>query len=142
METVNLKAIEGGWRMFSKASGLGGGIHTEQDYKHALDLVEQMMNCTRSKPEREQAGHPFNQIMAYLSPMIEAYEEQHYAMPRLSPVEYLKRLMAENNLRQSDLPEIGNQSVVSQILNGNRSLNIKQVRSLATRFGVPADAFI
>jgi len=44
--------------------------------------------------------------------------------------------------RQSDLPEIGSQGVVSEILAGKPELNIRQVRALSERFGVSAATFI
>jgi HTH-type transcriptional regulator/antitoxin HigA len=39
-------------------------------------------------------------------------------------------------LRQSDWPEIGSQGVVSEILNGKRELNVRQIRETARRFRV------
>ncbi len=45
-------------------------------------------------------------------------------------------------LTQSDLPEIGSQAVVSEVLNGKRDLNVRQIRALATRFGVSPAVFI
>ena len=50
--------------------------------------------------------------------------------------------MDVHGLRQSDLPEIGAQSVVSAILAGRRSLNVRQVKALAARFGIPAANFL
>lgn len=41
-----------------------------------------------------------------------------------------------------DLPEIGSQGVVSEVLAGKRELNIRQVRALSVRFGVSAATFI
>jgi HTH-type transcriptional regulator/antitoxin HigA len=43
-------------------------------------------------------------------------------------------------MRQSDLPEIGPQSVVSAVLSGKRELNLRQVKLLAARFRVPMEA--
>jgi len=45
-------------------------------------------------------------------------------------------LMEQNDLNQSDLPELGSQGVVSEILSGKRSLNVKQISRLAKRFSV------
>jgi transcriptional regulator with XRE-family HTH domain len=44
--------------------------------------------------------------------------------------------MEEHGLTQSDLPEIGSQDVLSEILRGKRELNVRQIRALATRFHV------
>jgi HTH-type transcriptional regulator/antitoxin HigA len=62
--------------------------------------------------------------------------------PYAAPVEVLRFLMEQHGLKQGDLPEIGNQSVVSEILSGRRQLNLRQVQRLAARFGVEPGAFI
>jgi HTH-type transcriptional regulator/antitoxin HigA len=50
--------------------------------------------------------------------------------------------MEEHGLSQKDLPEIGSQGVVSEVLAGRRRLNVPQIQALAARFGVDAGAFI
>jgi len=50
--------------------------------------------------------------------------------------------MQEHRLRQSDLPEIGSQGVVSEVLAGKRELNARQIKRLAKRFGVSPAVFI
>jgi HTH-type transcriptional regulator/antitoxin HigA len=50
--------------------------------------------------------------------------------------------MAEHGLRQTDLPEVGSQGVVSEILAGKRQLNARQIAALARRFQVRADVFL
>ena len=50
--------------------------------------------------------------------------------------------MEEHDLRQSDLPEVGSQGIVSEILSGKRELNTRQIRALAERFGVSPAVFV
>jgi HTH-type transcriptional regulator / antitoxin HigA len=50
--------------------------------------------------------------------------------------------MEEHGLTQKDLPELGSQGVVSEILAGRRALNVRQIQALATRFGVDPGAFL
>ena len=50
-------------------------------------------------------------------------------------------LMESHNLKQSDLPEIGSQGVVSEILNGKRKLNLRQIKELSNRFHVMLNRF-
>ena len=74
--------------------------------------------------------------------LVHAYEEQHHPMPGSTGAETLQFLMAEHQLTQSDLPEIGSQGVVSEILHGRRELNVRQVRALAKRFHVSPAVFV
>ena len=60
----------------------------------------------------------------------------------MSAVETLRWFMERDQLRQGDLPEIGNQAKVSEILSGRRAMNLRQARALATRFGVPLEFFV
>jgi HTH-type transcriptional regulator/antitoxin HigA len=50
--------------------------------------------------------------------------------------------MVEHDLKQSDLPEIGSQGVVSEILSGKRQLNVRQIKNLSKRFKVSPAVFI
>jgi HTH-type transcriptional regulator/antitoxin HigA len=54
----------------------------------------------------------------------------------------LQFLMEEHGLTQSDLPEVGSQGVISDILRGKHELNVRQIRALAKRFQVSPAVFI
>ena len=86
--------------------------------------------------------HPLYSFLDTLGILIEAYEEQHYPIPDCSGVDMLLHFMEEYCLSQSDLPEIGSQGVVSEIINGKRELNIRQIRALAKRFNVAPAVFL
>ncbi|MET0126814.1 MAG: helix-turn-helix domain-containing protein, partial [Pseudomonas caspiana] len=60
----------------------------------------------------------------------------------LTEVDLLKALMLQNQLTGADLPEIGDKSVVSRILSGQRRLTIEMVARLAARFHVDPGAFV
>jgi HTH-type transcriptional regulator/antitoxin HigA len=47
-----------------------------------------------------------------------------------------------NNLKQSDLPEIGSQGVISEILSGKRHFNVRQIKLLSKRFNVSPAVFM
>lgn len=75
-----------------------------------------------------------------LADRIREYEGRVHPWPDTStPASVLASLMDEHGLRQSDLPEIGSQGVVSEVLAGKRQLNLRQVRALAARFSVPME---
>jgi len=50
--------------------------------------------------------------------------------------------MDQHHLTQSDLPEVGTQGVVSEILRGKHDLNVRQIKSFSERFHVPPGLFI
>jgi HTH-type transcriptional regulator / antitoxin HigA len=64
------------------------------------------------------------------------------SVPESTGVDVLRFLMEEHGLAQSDLPEVGSQGVVSEILNGRRELNLRQVRALAEKFKVSSAVFV
>ncbi len=77
-----------------------------------------------------------------LTVLIEAYEEEHYAVRSASPVEVLVELMEANNLKQKDLaPLLGSESVVSEVLRGKRELNKHHIERLSRRFRVSPAVF-
>lgn len=56
-----------------------------------------------------------------------------------SGVALLRTLMDQYHLTEN---EIGKKSLVSRILNGQRTLTLDHMRALAKRFGVPVSAFV
>jgi len=86
--------------------------------------------------------HPLTRLMDIVSDAVSAYEVEHFKEPMGKGVDALCYLMEAHGLRQTDLPEIGSQGVVSEILNGQRELNLRQIRALAARFKVSPATFI
>jgi HTH-type transcriptional regulator / antitoxin HigA len=108
---------------------------TEAEYDA---LVERLRKLRRQTAVDDSTTRMVETIEA----LIEKYDDQHYVIPDASPVEVLRFLMEEHDLKQSDLPEIGSQGVVSEVLSGHRQLNMRQIQALAKRFGVQPAAFI
>lgn len=74
---------------------------------------------------------------------VEEFENTHHALFDASPHEVLRFLLDRHGLKQTDLSfELGGQSVVSDILNGRRTVNARQAKALGMRFGVSAAAFL
>lgn len=81
-------------------------------------------------------------LLDTLGTLIRAYEETHFPMPHAGGAEVLRFLMEQHGLALTDLSEIGSQGVVSEILNGKRELNVRQIRALARRFHVSPTVFV
>lgn len=108
-----------------------GTLRTKKDYTRAVTLLDAILDEIG-----EDEKHPMAELADAISVFIEKYEAEHVPIPPAKPLAALKFLMCEHGLRQSDLPEIGSQGVVSEILAGKRELNARQIKQLAKRFGV------
>ena len=49
--------------------------------------------------------------------------------------------MEQHGLSQSEIPEVGSQGMVSEVLNGKRELNKRQIEALSRRFHLSPAAF-
>ncbi len=112
-------------------------VRTEADYDRAVVRLNELLDEVG-----DDAAHPLYGLLDTLGALVYAYESEHVAMPMATGIEALQYLMEEHGLAQSDLPEVGSQGVVSEILRGRRKLNLRQVRVLAERFHVSPAAFI
>jgi len=112
-------------------------IRNEREYELAVKRLNSMLDEIGTNE-----GHPLYALLDTLGTLVHAYEEKHYPMPECSGADMLRFFMEEYGLTQSDLPEVGSQGVVSEILNGKRELNVKQIRALASRFRVSPAVFI
>lgn len=132
---MNLRDIEAHWVALHEALGIGSPIADEVQYEHALRSVDELFDETADDP-----AHPLGGVVELLSDRIREYENRVHPWPDTStPASVLASLMEEHGLKQSDLPEIGAQSVVSAVLAGKRKLNLRQVKALANRFAVPLE---
>jgi HTH-type transcriptional regulator/antitoxin HigA len=89
-------------------------------------------------------SHPLSGLIDYMGDLVSDYEQRLHPIAQIpsEPKEILRFLMEQHHLKQSDLPEVGNQSVVSGLLSGQRSFNLRHIESLTKRFGVSAELFI
>ncbi|AOB29696.1 hypothetical protein AKI39_01880 [Bordetella sp. H567] len=143
MEAVipDLAEVARSYGEFRAVAGVGA-IRNETDYDRALTLIEAILDETRDTPAREDAAHPLADLLDLLTAAVHEYEADHHSIPASSPRDVLRFLMDQHGLTQSDLPEVGSQSVISEILAGRRSFNTRQIAALVSRFHVGADAFI
>lgn len=112
-------------------------IRTDADYDKAIAVLNQLLDAGAAE-ERS----PLADLTNMLGALIGDYEDANNPPVKVAPVAMLRFLMEQHELSQSDLPEIGSQGVVSEILHGKRDLNVRQIKKLAGRFHVPAAVFI
>lgn len=112
-------------------------IQNEREYDLAVERLNGLIDEVGTD-ER----HPLYSLLDTLGALVHAWEEQHHPMDAVSGRDVLRYLLDEHGLTQSELPEVGSQGVVSEILNGRRELNVRQIRALSGRFGVSPAIFI
>jgi HTH-type transcriptional regulator/antitoxin HigA len=84
-----------------------------------------------------------NSLLDLLTILIEAYEDVHYPIPELTPLQTLKHLMNERGSKQSDLISVfGSSGITSEVVNGKRSISKAQAKKLAEFFNVSVELFI
>lgn len=109
----------------------------EDDYDTLVRALDELLEMTGVDE-----SHPLMSLVDIIGDWIEEWDHKHHPMPEATGAEVLGYMMREHGLTQSDLPGVGPQSVVSEILSGKRQLNLRQIRWLAERFNVPVDVFI
>ncbi|MDP2432957.1 MAG: transcriptional regulator [Pseudomonadota bacterium] len=134
---MNVMDVVKPWESVNAALGLTGPVRDEAHYAALLAFVEECFDRFGG-----QESHPIFALVALVGDHIREYEARVRPWPdTTTPGALLAYLIEAHSLKQSDLPEVGPQSVVSEVLSGKRSLNLRQVQALATRFHVPMEMF-
>jgi HTH-type transcriptional regulator / antitoxin HigA len=132
--SLELQQVEKVWPLISNVLSIPRNQDELIDLSNILDeLIDEIGNSE---------NHKLASLMEIIGLLIEKYEDEHHQIPKISGVDVLKELMIDKNLKQSDLSELGSQGVVSEILNGKRELNIRQIKTLAEKFSVSPSVFI
>jgi HTH-type transcriptional regulator / antitoxin HigA len=112
-------------------------IRNGQEYDAAVERLNALVDEVGDHPQ-----DPRYRLIETLGVLIQAYDREHHSLPEASGVEVVRFLMEQHGLSQKDLPEIGSQGIVSEVLSGRRKLNVRQIHELAERFGVKPGAFL
>ena len=111
--------------------------NNKSEFNDLVNMLDELLNLVGNDENHRLIG-----LVDVLSNLIAYYEDDHAPEMTHKGIDALKFLMEAHQLSQSDLPEIGSQGVVSEILNGKRELNLRQIKSLSERFGVEPATFI
>lgn len=110
-------------------------IKTDKDYRDALERLEIIFDAPINTKEGDEAE--------ILSLLIENYENEHYPIDAPDPIEAIKILMEELNMRQKDLVGIiGGKSRVSEILNRKKKLTVDMIRDLERTLQISASVLV
>jgi len=109
-------------------------IKTRAQYDEYCNILEELMIIENKNAQDE---------IELLNLLIAKWDMEHNSFADLSPVELIKALMDENNLKSIDLAEILDLSkgTVSKILNCHKGLSKETIRRLSVYFKVSQDLF-
>ena len=133
---MNLNDLQRAWQQISQAAHIAP-IRDEAHYNEMVKLADLLVDGIGAAKK-----HPLLDLLDLVSELIRAYDAEHFVVPEASPRKVLLFLMEQHGLSQSDLPEVGNQSVISMLLSGTRQFNVRQIQALSARFHVSSSAFL
>ena len=119
-------------------------IQTDKQYAKALETLEQILESASDTPD-----DPLNPLIDMPSHAIERYEDRDDELSRFIEeadstdvdVALIRTLMRQHKLTGSDLPEIGDKTMVSRVLSGKRVLSRQAIEKLSERFGLRPGMF-
>ena len=109
----------------------------DKEYAGLVEALDAALNAGGSDEK-----HQLARLADYLGELVAEYEARDKMPPAATGAETLRYLMQRDNLRQSDLTELGSQGVISELLSGRRDFNARQAKAMAERFGVSAAMFL
>ena len=113
-------------------------IRDEADYDNVIEFMDSLL----ARPKLTKGQSEFFETWSVL---IAAYEDEHHAIDTsdFHGLDALKYLLEQNEMSASDLGNLlGNRSLGSKILRGERELSKTHLRILADRFKVDAGLFL
>jgi HTH-type transcriptional regulator/antitoxin HigA len=138
-------ALVDAYEIFMQTAHAYVNLSNEEDYNAALVALEEILEAAE-----DTAKDPLNPLIEILSQAIATYEEQDDELVAFleeadaTPVDValLRTLMRQHELTGSDLPEIGDKTMVSKVLNGKRILQRHAMELLGERFGIRPAMFL
>lgn len=115
-------------------------IRNVREYEEAARIIDRLAIQTEGSLSPGEQDY-----LDALTLVVEAYDRDHFDMKlrSLTPVDVLKNLMAEHEMKTSDLGRLlGNRALASLILNGKRGLSKTHIRILADHFNVEPGLFL
>jgi HTH-type transcriptional regulator/antitoxin HigA len=116
---------------------------TQPEVVHDEALNERFIDVLRKLDARwDELSSDERKLHELLVLIIQDFEKRTYKVRAATPIEVIEELMAASNLKNKDLVGIfATESVVSEILNGKRSLTVEHIKRLSERFNVSPAVF-
>lgn len=110
-------------------------IENEAEFEKALERFQQIKYAERDMPEYKE-----KMLLVHL---INDYEKNHYSLPELDPIEFIKIRMEDFGYKPADLAKAyGDKGTVSKVLNYKQALSLNMIRKFSKILRIPAEALI
>lgn len=110
-------------------------LKSEKDYDKASRRLMEIFHAEPNTPENDE--------LELLMVLVKDYDDKHYQLPELDPLEVIKYKMEEMGIKAKDLePLIGSKGHVSAVLSGKREITLKMAQKLKNFLSIPAEVFL
>ncbi|HVW54257.1 MAG TPA: transcriptional regulator [Rhizobiaceae bacterium] len=110
-------------------------IKTDEDHISALHEIERLWGADEGTPEADK--------LDVLATLVDAYENIHYPIEPLDPVDTIKAHMEMEGLKQSALAAVlGSRARASEVLNRKRPLSLDMILKINREWHIPAEILI
>ncbi len=109
-------------------------IKTEEQYNDYCKILEDLLS---------KASPSLDDEIELLTLLIEKWDTEHNSFSDLDPIQLIKSLMEENNMKAVELTKLLGltKGTVSKILNYQKGLSKETIRKLSEHFHVSQEAF-
>ncbi|PJZ64050.1 transcriptional regulator [Leptospira wolffii] len=110
-------------------------IKSAKDHELALREIEKLWDAKKNTPEYDK--------LDILITLVDSYENKHFPIETPDPIEAIKSVMEEKNLKNVDLGNwIGGRSRATEILNKKRKLTLEMIRKINKNLGIPTEILV
>ena len=131
---MNVEQISHSW---SAIAPLLTPVLSEEECDRREEQIRKLIKLNEDKKDAQ-----ISYLIECMALTISDYEKQEFSWEKPTAIEVLKYLMEEHGLNEGDLPEIGDQNLVSDLLTGKKELNVTMIKRLALRFGISPKTFL
>jgi HTH-type transcriptional regulator/antitoxin HigA len=131
---MNIEQISQSWQNIAP---LLVPVFSEEDCDRREEQLKKLIKLNQQKKDPQ-----ISYLIKSMALTIEEYEKKEFPIEKATGVETLQYLMGEHGLNESDFPEIGNQELILDLLDGKQELSLRMIKILAKRFGVSEQTFL
>lgn len=110
-------------------------VTSEEELLATQEVIDSLIDQGELTPDEQD-------YLNVLGTLVYEYEQKYHSIPDIRGVELLQALITEFGLRQKDLvPIFKTESIVSEVLSGQRKLTVNHIHKLAEFFHISPAAF-